>query len=107
MEKMKLIELRIWDILKTHQDDASIPLYWNKETQSLNYQDEGKPISDKDAKTLIRNWITKELKRLGKLYLYTCPDNSMITLETPQPNDEDLNTSEQETLLPQLFIFWD
>ena len=83
-----------WEHLLDHQQDDFTQIYYSTKTRSFSYirdSDDYKPISIAEAIAILESLITIEIILNQKVFLYTCRDNALISID-PTPNaDEDLD----------------
>lgn len=93
-ESLQKIFETCWEQLMQHKYDAEtngedIQLYFqNKDT--LTYQGFGddKEITEEEGRVKLRELIENQYKKYGWVYMYTCPDNSLISIDDLKDMDE-------------------
>ena len=99
--------------LLTHKDavEPENPIYLNEKDRELNYLGwpDGIPIiTEGDAKEKIRQWVIESLNKHGRVTLYTCGDNALISLEAfPEGDLESLQNEPLENGTDKLYIAFD
>ena len=55
----------------------------------IDWPEEAKPITEEDAKELILKTVIQRLNTEGKVILYTCTDNLLVTIEMMASYEDD------------------
>ena len=102
---------KIWSLLQEFNNPkfyANSPspliLYINPQNQQLSY------LTDTDAyetnndlaKALINKWVSESINKMGKVILYYCKDNALISIEQ---DSDGLEFSEEQA--PNFYIDFD
>ena len=91
MTKIEFIIETSWEHLQDLRGDDNQIFLSDLNSNTLTWL-EGQPISNRDALTLLEQWVRESMEKHGKVLLYTCRDNSEISIE-------DLKYQEEEDLL--------
>lgn len=85
--------------LEEHRETREEPYYWNKDNKTFTFLDhEAELISDRQLRTEMLKIIKTQLKTQGRIFLYTCQDNALITFEDidPDETEEDLSCFQKQ-----------
>jgi len=101
----------IWNTLRRFEDPEYPRVYVNKEAKSLSYIEmpDDINISKTAAYTQINRWVEKEIRAGESIYLYSCPDNTIIRLESKKEftaeGDENLDLFDE--IIPMYLYHWE
>ena len=74
-----------WKQLSRHADNPTPNLFIIPEERTISLID-GTPTSAIPAIASLDSWIEESLRTYGKVFLYTCGDNALISIEFPDPD---------------------
>lgn len=84
------------ELLEHQQDDGEQIYHKDRDFSYIDFY--GEPITEDQAKEKILELVTADLDNNGKIFLYTCRDNALITIEDiPEEDMADENNEIYES----------
>lgn len=95
--KLEPIFKKCWEELIHHRETPNETLHFSQKERGLSYlggYGDYKEIEEEKAKGILKEWIQEQYNTHGWVYMYTCRDNALISidmdLDTMDPAEKEM-----------------